>query len=287
MRHIPVTVTTNETAEFLNYMHDSEIKKVNIQLMKEDIEYPSRVVEFVRNNGLKVVSFHTPFMTNGKALLIEDFNVLDDLEISLHIINGICNALSISDIPVVCHSELTADELYRLDPIITNLNRCLLLCDCIKLCIENVPMYNIYLGSDMSKVVTYTPAVVRYLRQHLLDAKVYTCLDVCHAMMFCRYIQVLSDAGMYEGKTISLEHFFKEHGSLCGLIHLANCKNFGIGSDHGVSFETHEEIMSLMKAIRKHINNAPIVLEISEKDYTNRINVKKTVKLLIEGDAHV
>ena len=120
------------------------------------------------------------------------------------------------------------------------------------------------------------PQLVRWLRDVFKDkTRFYTVLDTCHALMTVRLLQTL-------GAEASLEEFFKENEGLCGLIHLANARNYGIGPDHGTPFLEEdqallEEILTFYQTYRF---NCPLTLEINESDYETYQNYQATMNTL-------
>lgn len=281
---LPVTITSNESEEFLSYLKTNDITQVNVQLFKRDVEEPDSLIKLIKDNNLDVVSFHTPFDENHCALLIEDFCITNDLKESLKAIQHICSTLGLSDIPVVCHSELSTDKLYRLDKVAPELDAYLSICNRLKLCIENVPIYGVNKsGEPLHNIPTYTPNVVKYLNAHMNNMLVYSCLDICHAMMACRRAAELTDIGIYEDDYITLSDFINSFKDSCAIVHLANCTRYGNLGDHGTSFDSYAEISQILSELQTNLPNALIVLEISESDYSKRCNVIKTLNLLKEG----
>lgn len=121
------------------------------------------------------------------------------------------------------------------------------------------------------------PQLVRWLREVFQDAtRFYSVLDTCHALMTVRLLQTL-------GAELSLEDFFKENEGVCGLIHLANARNYGIGPDHGTPFlkEDTELLEEILTLYQMYHFNCPFTLEINETDYEVYQNYQATRETLL------
>lgn len=129
-----------------------------------------------------------------------------------------------------------------------------------------------YRDADVETV----PQFVRWLRESLNEPKRFkTVLDTCHALMVIRLLNVLD-------LPVTLEDFFQAHEGLCGLIHLANCRHYGLGPDHGTPFEETDQdlLVQLLDLYDRHQFNCPLTLEINEPDYLKYENYQKTVSTL-------
>lgn len=121
------------------------------------------------------------------------------------------------------------------------------------------------------------PQLVRWLREVFHDSeRFWTVLDTCHALMTVRLLQTV-------GADASLEEFFKENEGICGLIHLANARNYGIGPDHGTPFLTEdaELLEELLALYQTYQFNCPLTLEINEPDYLTYPNYQATYATLL------
>lgn len=125
------------------------------------------------------------------------------------------------------------------------------------------------------------PQLVRWLREVFKDStRFYSVLDTCHALMTIRLIQTV-------GGEASLEDFFKANEGVCGLIHLANARNYGIGPDHGTPFleEDAQLLEEILTLYQNYGFDCPLTLEINEPDYEAYQNyqaTKDTLKHLIK-----
>lgn len=120
------------------------------------------------------------------------------------------------------------------------------------------------------------PNLVRWLREVFEDERrFYTVLDTCHALMTVRLLSIL-------GQEIGLETFFQANQGLCGLIHLANARNYGIGKDHGTPFleEDRSLLEEIMTYYRRYQFTCPLTLEINESNYLEYENYQATHQTL-------
>ena len=120
------------------------------------------------------------------------------------------------------------------------------------------------------------PQLVKWLRDVFQDKeRFYSVLDTCHALMTVRLIQTL-------GAEASLEEFFQENAGVCGLIHLANARNYGIGPDHGTPFLVEDEALleEILTLYHAYHFNCPLTLEINETDYEIYQNYQATYQVL-------
>ena len=120
------------------------------------------------------------------------------------------------------------------------------------------------------------PQLVRWLREVFEGStRFYSVLDTCHALMTVRLIQTV-------GGEASLEDFFKENSGVCGLIHLANARNYGVGPDHGTPFLAEDQALldEILNLYKNYGFDCPLTLEINEPDYERYINYQATLETL-------
>lgn len=173
-------------------------------------------------------------------------------------------------IPVVIHAALDIDKDTLLDAA-KIIARALRMYTHIEILVENVPgSYGeaVHMGSAYA-----LPYLVKCLRTYASNSRIHLVLDVCHVMMRQR----IYDVRGYDCE--SLECYFKEFSPYLRLVHLSNIRQYGMGKDHGVAFETKdkEQLSNIMDLYTKYANaNTLLTIETREDDYYKCINYSTT-----------
>ena len=123
-----------------------------------------------------------------------------------------------------------------------------------------------------------TVNIVEYFR-YLFGDRVGSVLDLCHAKISnMQWNALLNTIGYPQDYTI--EDYFSINKGICKLIHFNNMRNNGYGKDHGIGFDSDEEVKELLSYYEKYHFTCPLTLEIREDDYNNCINYKETKERL-------
>ena len=133
-----------------------------------------------------------------------------------------------------------------------------------------------------------TTEIVKYLRERFGE-RVGTVLDVCHAMMTEKYMNIwLKEADFYPDDAehippkvdYSIEHYFKANQHICKLIHFNDFVKNGYMKNHGTGFTSQKKVDALLGLYRKYQYDCPLTLEIREEDYSDCVNFRSTKKMI-------
>lgn len=125
--------------------------------------------------------------------------------------------------------------------------------------------------------------VCKELRFILKTDRIGTVLDICHAISSIRILETFINKNYH--KQIYLRDYFLINKQFLNVIHLSNSIGFGMGTGHGVGFDTKEDL-DLLKEILSYVEDINykniITLEICEKDYLDTIEYRKTKRQVDE-----
>jgi len=114
--------------------------------------------------------------------------------------------------------------------------------------------------------------MVKRLREELKTERIFTCLDICHAMLAEKYLTVLyKEVGDVPMPDLSMERYFIENKDVIGLIHLCDIYGSGYGKGrHGVPFKesTYPKLESILDLYVKYSYECPLTLEVEEQDFS-------------------
>lgn len=263
--------------------------KIEIQLLKSFIDQPDSIEDWfdylTKESNSEIVIIHSP-LNQGDDI---DWDDLLEPEI-LNIVHQTCQLgerlahYYQRPMPVVFHFGGNTEKIKN-TPILKQayletIQELLVSYPNVHFYLENVVIVDVnkargvrrYREADVSTVVDF----VCWLREELNASKrFYTVLDTCHALMSIRLLNAINLA-------MELEEFFKTHQKTCGLIHLANCTNFGFGDDHGTPFTSKDQALleEIVALYRQYQYDVPVTLELREESYTNYQNYLLTTQTL-------
>lgn len=263
-------------------------KSVEIQLFGDFINMNTDILTelLMQYPTLNVASVHTPLL-DSKELEIED---LADSNLKFPILKTMYLADVLASkyrhrMPVVVHATSNIDKLKEakdtLYRIIRELEVLLQLFPSVDICIENtIPLVAKGNRYETKNSFLYDNIeIVKFFRERLKTDRIYTVLDVCHALTSIRFMK---ETEVLTGiETQNLESFFKESAGLIKIVHLNNVIDLGLKpGQHGVPFD--KDIPSDVKLlddvttyINKYCPNANIVLEVCEDSYEENSNANK------------
>lgn len=277
---LPVTLTTKAMQE--NLFKPLGVRECNIHLLYSDIsrENIEKTVSTLRACPYKIVSLHTPATPQGNYFLIEDICTDNRITDCLLRIEYLCQELGL-DVPVVIHSNLQPEYEYLIEDIARRVVTLLACCPHIRLAIENVNSIA-HPNKDYGTLPLLVPKLVEAINASTANVKVYSCLDVCHAIMVNRLCNLYRVNGICREPAPTLDEYIRAFSSTCILVHLANTTNFGFDGEHGTAFRRadRENLHTILTRLKGKMPNAKIVLEISEDDFDARPNVIKTLETL-------
>lgn len=235
---------------------------------------------------LNVSSIHTPIL-NDKEIEIED---LGDSNLKFPILKTLYLADVLASryghrMPVVVHAcsnmnrlQEAKDTLYR---ILRELDVQLELFPNVDICIENtIPLIAKGTRYEMMNSFLYDNIeLTEFFRDKLNTDRIYTVLDICHALTSIRFMQATETFTGIDSTT--LEEYFKRSGDLIKIIHLNNVIDLGLKKgQHGVPFlKENENDVKLLSDITRYIETycpqASIVMEICEDEYEVNSNANK------------
>lgn len=259
-----VCKSTVRTKELL-YKRSLGFNSVEIHLLSWDDVVD---LEFLHSIGFKLINVHS-VIEQGDAFLFEDF--ANEAKVS----KMECFLKKIpTPINMVVHSENELPEeaflkaVRVLERLKVNYGTTVLL--------ENSSMLKLSgkrgLTLDTLHTPTGVPTVVKKINTlSTVPNLVYSLLDTTHAVCSIRIAELFN-----YGERYTLEDYVKEFSSTIHTCHLANCKGCGIGAKfHGVGFQDNEsDLQYHLDLFDKYWVNKPhMVLEFSEEDYSNCVNL--------------
>lgn len=153
--------------------------------------------------------------------------------------------------------------------------------DC-DLALENSMLLNGNLNIRSGVKPEDVPGIIKYLRDIMsgvgLDHRIYSVLDICHAVSTIRCINTLIHGFKEDMDELEeLEKYFINTAPYCKIVHFNYLRNLGFGEDHGTTF-SDSEIEPILNLFLKYTPDADLVIEIREDDYNDSKNFKLTVK---------
>lgn len=140
---------------------------------------------------------------------------------------------------------------------------------------ENItPFRNLNTGiSDFCN--GYYDANVRFVEHFGFEGRLFTCLDICHALLSAMYLDALGKVWDPENGLpfdYSLDTYFEMNRKKIGLIHLAGCAGNGYGEGHGTGFDHRSgEGMDLLEDVFDLYSatglSCPVTIEVREDDF--------------------
>ena len=284
MYTLPTTITSSHDS--IDFILNHDIKQGNWQLFDRDIQDIQSAISCITDTGITIVSLHSPFEEGWTAIRIETYlynkNYIDSILYAAEQIGIAFNSV----LPLVFHTSMYREELNSIKDIASAINPVLLQCPHVKIVLENTGC-DFPLDAKLDKIPFMVPQVVQMFNQYLVDVSVGACLDICHAEIVKRTMQLLIDNDVIVGDTApSVEDYAKAFGEDCLLVHLSNTRGFGIKKPgHGAGFNinfAHEVdlLRHYLELCQTYLKNARVVLEISEIDYSNRIEALHTLEVL-------
>lgn len=247
-------------------------------------------IENIKKDKIKVI--HTPFEFLKHSFTIEHFIMNSDFRAMLRDICKFANSCSNGErVAVLMHSGMPLDYLNYtgiLPKILLCVDTLLEQFPNINIVIENCCVLNNHVGNQIECFGNVFEAAILAdeIRGTLCTDRVGSVLDVCHAGISCQTLDVMWNAYRPDlNPKFCLEDFFSKFANSCQLIHLADFKGTGIGSEnHGISFtdETKEKCFQCLDLYHKYNYNCPITLEIAEEDYMDRKGLAQTLSIVKE-----
>lgn len=271
------SVTSIPNESHINYLKNMGFNDFNIHLLDQSLT-PQRIKQIVASSNINVRSIHVPY-SESERVLLENIKKTD----SIHYGAMVSELLYTKDpIYLVCHTELGSsiynnpDMLYTL---INNINKLLATHPHTILAIENTMIFNSVTKSiSQSALPDYSKLIAEIKKQSRYPDRICSVLDICHAQSTIYAIKKI-----FPYWKISIEEYFKEAQGICSVMHLSNSYNYGYtSSTHGIGFDDDftDELNTLdyiNELYEKYIPDALFIYEISEHDYSKRIELQKTV----------
>ena len=251
--------------------------EVALHIIDKDIT-PQKMTQILSQSGMKTISVHAPF-TDKKDVLIENLSECSAIHLAAMTADLLCKG---EEIFVVCHTELgntAAEHPEMLYKMIEDIDHFLSYPPNIVLAIENTMVFNSDTQSISQSVLpNYTEVIKAIKNRSKYPDRICSVLDICHAQS-----TVFAIKQLFPGWKITLADYFRVSTGVCRLIHFANSYAFGYTkATHGTGFnaELHDEKLKLqtaMKLIDRYLPDAKFVYEISESDYSNRVELNHTL----------
>lgn len=274
---LPITITTADND--VSMFKELGVTECNWQLLEEDVHDLSKALKKIKSLGLKVISLHSPFIYPWKPLNIELYHYQSLQRDTLYAAEDICEHLGYS-LPIVYHSTVSEDSMELIDAVGTSLSRDMISCPYVTILIENAqttPPADV----PANIILKNTVEVARRL-SNATGRRVGNCFDICHAEILCTVSRVYYESRLNNFTPIDMEQCMKEFSDSCGLVHVAHALGTGLlPTQHGRGFQRSYRLLeTYLGLLRKYFPKATYVLEISEDDYSNRVNALATCKIL-------
>lgn len=169
----------------------------------------------------------------------------------------------------------TKEDLEHLNDYITTVD------STMQIVVENMPPF--VRNEKTGEITNWYFGTNKDLTEFIYDlglSNVRTCLDICHAETTVRMHNLQNPL-----ERISIEDFISGYKNTIGHIHLNNITALGdVKKYHSCKFgdnkEDREYLYRILKSIKNNNIRCSITLEINEDDYTKRLNIKETKKVL-------
>ena len=242
---------------------------------------------------------HVPFNQDEEMLNLEwifghkEFSVLENV----FALAQYCSEIWGHRVVVVVHSCMAMYDFMQFEllqeSIVDGLKILFARYEQVGLAIENAVLLEVgkndkFIPRLCNGIYQDTSELVKWMREYFGD-RVGSVLDTCHAMMTEKYLKILLEAADISGifpdvtvEDVNIEHFFQMNQGICKLIHFNSLRGNGYRENHGMSFETPEEVQEILALYEKYQFNCPLTLEICEDDYLDCRNYRKTKSLIEE-----
>lgn len=281
-----ITAKSGVSLDQLKERKNKGAKYIELHLFEKDVnsdESIRKILKNIKKSGLSIKAIHIPIdrKYSIEGLITEE---------GFKIIQNTCSlAEQISQIMqepihVVLHQELNLEQLKTwgmYDLILEKLKFILDEYKNIIINLENLPIFDVkkYSFEMYSNYSFQNIELCKELRSDLKTERFGTVLDTCHAISTIKLIQGLVEFGLHEN--ITLEDYFKENKEYVNIIHLSNARGFGYDNNHGIGFDTEEEI-ELLKELLEYIKEIDfqgiLTLEVQEENYLNCVVFEKLKK---------
>lgn len=242
--------------------------------------------EFI--NAIPIYVVHTPLMKGADTNIDfeKDFNTIKR---TCRFANKIANTQN-HDVIVVVHLATSVFQMKTLGVYKTVQLRALECVDEYKnihLAIENISRINSNFGkcrNILSISFFDAPTIAR----DIAHPRVGSCIDICHALIDIRLMNAIAEytRGKYFDNDPEvrggLDKLFEINADVIKLIHFANCKDAGIGKDHGTPMTEKDSDLTkeILKLYKKYNYSCPLTLEVQEDDYRFGVNYSKTKEVI-------
>lgn len=247
-----------------------------------------------------IQAVHVPFNQDQEMLNLEwifghkNISVLENV----FALAQYCGKIWNHRVMVVVHSCMAMYDFMQLEllqeSIIDGLKILFSRYDQVDLAIENAVLLEVGKGDKFvlrlcNGIYQDTSELVKWLREYF-GSRVGSVLDTCHAMMTEKYLRVLLEAADINCifsdsvvEDVNIEHFFQMNQEICNLIHFNSLQGNGYRENHGIPFETLDEVEALLTLYEKYQFNCPLTLEVREDNYLDCRNYRKTKSLIEEA----
>ena len=238
---------------------------------------------------------HSPLLShygfsdvNLESFLDSDFKMLDQV---FYIANYF-GQLQNKKVIVVVHSESDRDTMMLVSDTwkkVLNGVGCLLFkYPYTEIAIENVTPFIKVNSGDIHMCNNFhfdNIEMVRELRKQLNTDRVGTVLDICHAVITKRYMNVIyKEFDIEPTDDFELDTYFAKNKDYIKLVHLANTDGNGYGKGHGTPFKSNDfdELKDIIDLYYKYSYTCPVTLEVGESNYLVSDNYRVTRETLLK-----
>ena len=292
MKKIRINVKSAPEEEQLKSRIESGFRHVEIQLLHSRVlekEYEI-TTKMIKSKEIDISVVHTPLIKEEKGMLEISLNhILQDSYYEM-----LCDTIKYAEyianikekrIKVVLHEDFSEEIWFETnllnEKVGPKLKAILDKNPHVDLVIENAPT----VGNDSFRAVSYMSDIAysTSVLNKIIPGRIFTLIDTCHMMM-----TIDSWKRVTSGEVLTnWEEQFKQANEKIPqkMMHLNNMHDNGLGTDHGVAFESNNEkdlkkLDEIMKAYTKY-TDCEITIEVREDSYiTPPYNVIETVKSL-------
>lgn len=263
------------------------VNNLEIHLNKVDVldeKSIDKSLEVLKNFMDKVVAIHSPI---DSRTTIEGLNN----KVYSQILRNTCRLanevgkIKGEIIHVIFHQELSfkvLEDYNMLENIKIKVEELFYDFKNITINLENLMLYDYSTNSDERIILrgSYyksTKMLSDYLRKQLKTNRIGLVLDTCHILVSLRMLNNIHK--YYNRKEVCIKEVIEYYGDSINIVHLANVRGLGLGTEHGVTFDTQEEketLLSILETLYNINYDKIITLEVVEENYLDAINMKKT-----------
>ena len=272
---------------------DKNLIDIEIQLMEDFFDQNNDISKYthIMSGGWDIRHIHAPFIPGGADLPVEYVGDSSVAAVFLKMckLAQMCAEYYNHDVIVVVHTGTPLSVLLHMPEALIAIEEVVGLAltnyPNIIFSIENGALYSVKHESiHISKCALFENVeLAKYFNRRFQTNRFGTTIDICHILMSIKVVNMVGVDPWAQSSIAAIDRFFRQNQDVLNNIHLNNIKNLGLSHDHGQTFKQRsrkdmELLHNILDIYKKYECLCDITMEISEKDYTNAVNVKKLKK---------